>query len=74
MAVHKERQYCPEDDAMVLAERQAPNHILHLLLTVFTAGLWLIAWLLVVATAPPFRCPRCGARTSRHPPRGWATG
>ncbi|TDE99009.1 hypothetical protein EXU48_02140 [Occultella glacieicola] len=27
-----------------------PNHILHLLLSVFTAGLWLIGWLVVTIT------------------------
>jgi len=27
--------------------RQGPNHVLHLLLTVFTAGLWLPVWIII---------------------------
>ena len=31
----------------VAKENKGTNHILHLLLSIFTAGLWLIVWLLV---------------------------
>jgi hypothetical protein len=31
----------------ILVKGQRPNHVLHLLLTVFTVGLWAIVWLIV---------------------------
>lgn len=73
MGIVKERQYCPEDDEMVLAERQTPNHILHLLLTLVTAGFWIIIWGMMIVLSDPFRCPQCGAKTSRKPPKGWVS-
>jgi hypothetical protein len=55
---------------MVLAERQTPNHILHLLLSVVTAGFWLPVWLLVVVVGGgAYRCPSCGARTLGYVPK-----
>lgn len=33
--------------AVLLSQRKQTNHILHLLLSILTAGLWLIVWLLV---------------------------
>lgn len=63
MGVAKERRFCIEEGRPVLAERQTPNHILHLLLSVVTMGIWIIVWLLVSAVASPFRCPQCGGRT-----------
>lgn len=35
------------DTMAVVVRGKKPNHILHLLLTVFTVGLWLPVWLLV---------------------------
>ena len=32
----------------VAKESKGTNHILHLLLSVFTAGIWLIVWVLIV--------------------------
>jgi len=73
MGIEKQRRYCPEDDRMVLAEKPSTNHLLHLILTIFTAGLWLIPWVLVSmnAASNPYRCPHCGEVTDRKPPRGW---
>lgn len=57
---------------MVLAERQTPNHILHLLLSVVTVGFWIPVWLLVTLFAPgAYRCPICGAKTRPRAPRGF---
>ncbi len=46
-----------------LVER--PNHILHLLLSVFTAGLWLIVWVLRGMSEKRATCTVCGARYKR---------
>ncbi|MFF2088270.1 hypothetical protein ACFVVM_31190 [Nocardia sp. NPDC058176] len=37
----------------VLSEVDAINHVLHLMITVFTCGFWVLVWLLVAATARP---------------------
>jgi hypothetical protein len=34
-------------EAVLLSQRKKTNHVLHLLLTLVTGGLWLIVWLLV---------------------------
>ena len=39
----------------VLTKGKKVNHILHLLLSVITAGLWLIVWAILVATNKPQR-------------------
>lgn len=73
MGTVKLRRYCPEDDRMVLAEKQTPNHILHLLLSIVTAGVWIIVWILVALgnDFAAYRCPHCGAKTRARAPRGW---
>ncbi|MGH7531008.1 MAG: hypothetical protein ACREMN_11550 [Gemmatimonadales bacterium] len=45
---------------------QRPNHILHLLLSVFTAGLWLIVWVLVSMGEKKASCTVCGTRYKRR--------
>ncbi len=62
------RLYCKNCQTNVRAERmkKTPNHILHLLLSIFTAGLWLPVWLLIILnfdTNPlrGFTCSECGS-------------
>lgn len=73
MGTLKVRRYCPEDDRMVLAERPTPNHLLHLVLAIVTAGIWIIVWIIVSVSSDmgTFRCPHCGSPTRRTAPRGW---
>lgn len=73
MGIAKKRRYCPDDDRMVLAEKQTPNHILHLLLSVVTVGFWIPVWLLVAIGSDlgTYRCPVCGGKTRGSAPRGW---
>lgn len=55
---------------MVLAEKQTPNHVLHLLLSVITAGLWLPIWFVVALFGGgTYRCPSCGARVLGYVPK-----
>ena len=35
------------DTQVALVKGQRPNHVLHLLLSVFTAGIWLPFWLII---------------------------
>ncbi|MBA3576181.1 MAG: hypothetical protein H0W39_00995 [Sphingomonas sp.] len=66
MGIEKTRRFCPEDNRMVLAERQTPNHLLHLVLSVLTLGLWLIVWLAQAIYPRPYLCPMCGGKTKRR--------
>lgn len=61
--------FCEEEVAMVLAERQTPNHILHLLLSVFTGGAWIVVWIILTLSVGAYKCPRCGARTRGYVPK-----
>lgn len=55
---------------MVLAEKQTPNHVLHLLLSVVTVGFWIPIWLLVALFGGgPYKCPSCGSKTLGYIPK-----
>ena len=41
-----------------------PNHILHLLLSLITVGLWLIPWFLISAASGGMSCEACGKKWS----------
>ena len=58
---------------MVLAEKPGTNHILHLILTLVTFGVWIIVWVLaaMASSSNSYRCPHCGAPTKAYAPRGW---
>jgi len=73
MGTAKLRRYCPDDDRMVLAEKQTPNHVMHLLLSVVTVGLWIPIWAIAQITSElgAYQCPNCGAKTRHKAPRGW---
>lgn len=62
MAAEEWQTYCPQCKKVVLGRRDAPNHLLHFLVGIFTCGLWWIAWLFIVIAHSnnPFRCPICG--------------
>lgn len=63
MGIQKAQRYCRNDNRLVLAERQTPSRILHLLLTLVTAGLWLVVWVPLELFAPAaYRCPACGEK------------
>lgn len=58
--------YCPVCRRQVLARRRSPNALLHLILTVMTAGLWLIAWFFMATSnrSLTFLCTNCGTPVS----------
>lgn len=43
-------------------ERKTANHILHLILSILTAGLWLVVWLLITIQIGGWRCSTCGSK------------
>jgi hypothetical protein len=58
---------------MVLAEKQTPNHVLHLLLALVTVGFWIPVWVIaqIMSELRAYQCPHCGAKTRHKAPRGW---
>ena len=52
--------YCARCEAHVLTRRPEVRHLLHVSLSIITAGLWLPFWLLSVCLRKPWRCSRCG--------------
>jgi hypothetical protein len=50
-------------------ERKGINHVLHLLLTLVTFGLWIFVWLLTPLLRQPWHCTRCGSLDVET--RGW---
>jgi hypothetical protein len=64
MAMHQTSAFCWSCDAQTLHQRPGVNHILHLLLSIVTLGLWLIVWLLVSIQVGGWRCSRCGRMKS----------
>ena len=45
---------------MRLHTQETPNHTLHIVLTVFTGGIWAIPWILLSMNAKPALCGKCG--------------
>ena len=39
--------YTDQEVAVLLSKKKKTNHILHLLLSIFTFGVWLLIWILV---------------------------
>lgn len=64
MALQYSSGYCNFCDKTVKTERPGTNHILHLLLSIVTAGLWLIVWILTSVKFGGWRCSACGKMIS----------
>jgi hypothetical protein len=65
MAQERTGGFCNYCARPVLVERQATNHVLHLLLTIFTCSLWLIIWVLASIKIGGWRCTVCGQPAKR---------
>jgi hypothetical protein len=64
MGFEESSQFCTGCNRQTLARRKTPSHVLHLLLTIFTAGLWLPVWILCcVRIGSGWRCATCGRIT-----------
>jgi len=55
---------CPGCGERRLVTRKGANHVLHLILTVLTFGLWAVIWFIVAAAAEygKWRCQVCGTQ------------
>ena len=63
MPIQEASAICPLHGP-VLGRREAPNHVLHFLITFFTCGLWGIVWLLTSLSRGDYACPTCGSKVA----------
>lgn len=62
-----------DDFQVVLVRGRRPNHILHLLLTVFTLGFWAIVWIIVAIAGGEKREVVAVDELGRTASVGWAS-
>ena len=55
--------FCDVCTCRVRIERRGVNNILHLIMSIITAGVWLIIWLLNHVVRQPWRCVQCGSKS-----------
>lgn len=60
MSYIEDSAYCMACEANVLIRALRPNHVLHLLLSTVTMGLWMIVWGVLSVRKKNWRCSRCG--------------
>jgi len=61
--------FCKRCQRQVAIQRPGVNHVLHLLLTMFTLGLWFPLWMLFIFAGSfglgGWRCTTCGRKVAR---------
>lgn len=63
MSQKQDSRFCAHCQKQTMAIGNKPNHLLHLILSVMTAGVWAFVWLLVaVGSMGGYRCTQCGAK------------
>ncbi len=57
-------RYCKTCDQTMPCEKPGPNHVLHIILSVITGGVWLIVYALLAigASTASWRCQKCRSR------------
>lgn len=62
MAATYKSKHCGYCGKATRHAREKPNHLLHLILTVCTAGCWLPVWMLIglLGYTNPWLCQTCG--------------
>jgi hypothetical protein len=59
MSTIQEMKPCHKGEKVTMHLGQKPNHLLHLILSLITVGLWLIIWAILSAFAK-YQCSLCG--------------
>lgn len=59
------QKWCKACESNVMAVKATPNHVLHLLLSLVTAGVWIIGWIAAKLASDwrGYACTRCGGDT-----------
>jgi len=62
--------HCNACRRSTLMVREKPNHILHLLISLFTFGAWVLVWLLISVgkLGGKYRCTQCGTEQKEAKP------
>ena len=63
MASMKQIQgFCPTCNQRRMYAKPGINHVVHALVSVFTCGLWLLVWIIVIIanSSKSYRCQSCG--------------
>jgi len=66
MAEEKKGGYCNSCKKRVVVFRKGTSHILHLILSILTAGLWLIVWFGSSVKFGGWRCIECGSTNVKN--------
>ncbi len=62
MAEQMRQGFCQECSSYTLVKRRGVSHVLHLLLSLFTIGLWVFVWIaLALLNVGGWRCQTCGS-------------
>lgn len=67
MSESKTSGFCKDCGKNAVLYRKSANHILHLLLSVFTLGVWLPIWFLISFQFGGWRCVNCGSKRTGQP-------
>ena len=59
LATDYTKKYCKDCEKSVKAERRGVNHVLHLILSICTGGLWLLVWIGISVKVGGWRCGDC---------------
>lgn len=63
MGIKQSSRYCHFCQQDVLAQASSPNHILHLILSCLTAGVWVLVWIsMIFLSIGGYRCSQCGRK------------
>ena len=57
--------YCESCERDVMIRRQGTSHVVHLIISLVTLGLWLPIWILASIRIGGWRCTICGNRAAR---------
>ncbi len=61
MSMEFRTAFCKQCNAQSKVERKGVNHILHLILSLCTLGLWLFVWIGTAIKWGGWRCATCGS-------------
>lgn len=62
MGLQTKRGFCKDCNDYRKLERQTANHVFHLLVAIFTLGIWIPFWFLLSFRAGGWKCSQCGSK------------
>lgn len=71
MRKHKPGYFCQTCNDHTSVFENSPNHLLHIILSILTAGWWLIVYAVIAieSTRAKPRCVKCGHVVASKPPK-----